>query len=200
MSVDFHIPLLRLNIFLLPGEQIPLHIVEERYKQLLEEAESQGQQFGLPYEDKRLKRHLVSICSLLRVTKRYESGALDIVVEAQSVGRLLHFEETVRGKLYPGGNVEEMDLHLDEPADEELLTMFMEYIRLKFGNELPLASVSKFKVMDVAASVALSNHDKAVFLGLPDQGARLYKLKQNLRYLNLLQAQEKSFEHGFIMN
>ena len=40
-----------LGIVLLPTEQIPLHIFEDRYQELIGECLSEGREFGLVYAD-----------------------------------------------------------------------------------------------------------------------------------------------------
>ena len=87
-----HIPFFPLNIFLLPGEQMPLHIFEPRYRQLFEEAEGRDFEFGLPYEDEELKRGFVSICRLQKVVKRYESGESDVIIESKRIAELKDYE------------------------------------------------------------------------------------------------------------
>jgi len=41
------IPMFPLSIFPLPGELVPLHIFEPRYRQLLQDAESRDISFGI---------------------------------------------------------------------------------------------------------------------------------------------------------
>src|SRR4051812_19079260 len=44
-----HLPLFPLPIVLLPNEVLPLHIFEERYRQMLKDVGEDRNMFGLPY-------------------------------------------------------------------------------------------------------------------------------------------------------
>lgn len=196
-----HIPLFPLNIFLLPGEQLPLHIFEPRYRQLFEEAENEGIEFGLPYEDEEQKGHYVSVCTLLKVTKRYESGESDVIIESQRVASLKEFESVYDGKLYPGGMVIPFETgSLIERPSEALMQEFQRFIQLKYGTKPLISNLQNYRLMDLAASTALSNTDKVKLLNLSTPERQDRFLLQSLQYLNLLLDQERSFENGFILN
>ncbi|MEZ4721802.1 MAG: hypothetical protein R2813_08015 [Flavobacteriales bacterium] len=100
-----HIALFPLNIFLLPGEQMPLHIFEKRYQQLFDEMESIGISVALPFKDEKSGNQFASICELVRITKRYKSGERDVIVECKSLHWLESQESVFPGKLYPGGTI-----------------------------------------------------------------------------------------------
>jgi hypothetical protein len=196
-----NIPLFPLNIFLLPGEQLPLHIFEPRYQQLFNEAKHEDLTFGLPLIIKEKGISLVSECKLVQVTKEYDNGESDVIVEAVEVGELLQYNPVYEGKLYPGGRIAyRNDFNLDLEAPDELLNLFREHIRLKFGNDQTYRQVAHYRLLDVAASIAMSNEDKVKLLTAECDEQRLKLLVNNLRYINLLHLQENSIENGFILN
>ncbi len=200
-SKGTHIPLFPLNIFLLPGEQLPLHIFEPRYRELFAEARLENITFGLPFTVKEKGLTLVSECRLLKVTKDYENGESDVIVEALEVGELLQFNNSYPGKSYPGGVFTYREnLKLDGPASDELLSVFREYISLKYGSRQPLRQMAHYRMLDVAASMAMSNEDKIKLLITESNEQREKILLNNLKYLNLLHRQENSIENGFILN
>ncbi len=196
---EHHIPFFPLNIFLLPGEQMPLHIFEPRYRQLFNEAESENVQFGLPFEDANLKRGYVSICRLLEVSKRYTTGELDVIIESLTIGKLKSFESAYPSKLYPGGVViNEKDSYLNTTPIDEVSEAFEKYISLIEG-KMPL-DVTDFRLVDIAASLKLSSTDKIKLIDTENVDKQNSILLRNLRYMNLLLDQEKSIENGFILN
>ena len=196
-----HIPFFPLNIFLLPGEQLPLHIFESRYRQLFKEAEDNGIEFGLPYEDKELKQGFVSVCRLIRVVKRYESGESDVIVEGRSIAELKDYEAIYEGKLYPGGYVSTWENPiLQERPSEELIEVFRKYIELKYGTRPQPSNIRNYRIVDLAASIAVSNQDKIKLIMMDTAEKQSRFLKGSIAYLNLLLAQEKSMENGFILN
>jgi len=196
-----HIPFFPLNIFLLPGEQLPLHIFEPRYRQLFEEAERSALDFGLPCEDDVLKRGFVSICHLLKVVKRYESGELDVIIEAKRIAELKDYEPVFGQKLYPGGYVREWNNEvLNEMPSDELVEVFREYIQLRYNTKPQPANIKNYKLVDLAASTALSNTDKMKLILLDSSERQDRFLMNAIKYLNLLLAQESSAENGIILN
>ena len=194
-----HIPFFPLNIFLLPGEQMPLHIFEPRYRQLFMEAESENVHFGLPYEDADLKRGYVSICRLLEVSKRYPTGELDVIIESLAISKLKSFESAYHSKIYPGGVViNEKESYLNSTPMDEVLEAFEMYISLIEG-KTPL-NFTEFQLVDIAASLKLSSTDKIKLIDTENVDKQNAILLRNLRYMNLLLEQEKSIENGFILN
>ncbi|MEX2596567.1 MAG: LON peptidase substrate-binding domain-containing protein [Salibacteraceae bacterium] len=200
-KTGLHIPLFPLNIFLLPGEQLPLHVFEPRYRQLFKEAEENVLDFGLPCSESEIGVELVSICRLVRVVKRYSTGESDVIIEAKYVATMDRFETVFPQKLYPGGfvNLVGFDHLLKEPT-EELMSEFRTYIELKFGTKPSPVNLGHYRFLDLAASVAMSNEEKMRLVLTKSTDKRNKQLTQTLRYLNLLLKQERSIENGFILN
>jgi Lon protease-like protein len=63
------IPMFPLSIFSLPGEIIPLHIFEPRYRQLLEDAEANDMAFGIYFNHVSNSEKLGSLVKLESVIK-----------------------------------------------------------------------------------------------------------------------------------
>ena len=77
------IPLFPLNVVLFPGEQLPLHIFEPRYRRMVRECLDAKAPFGMLLA---LPNGVVRVgctAEILEVVKRYEDGRMDIV----TVGR-----------------------------------------------------------------------------------------------------------------
>ena len=85
MGETVHIPIFPLAILPIPRELVPLHIFEPRYKQLLQDAETDDITFGIYFSH---EMNLASIGSLMRVEsiiKRYHGGEADIIVKCEDV-------------------------------------------------------------------------------------------------------------------
>ena len=54
------IPLFLLNVVLMPGTPLPLHIFEERYKQMVDECLESGAEFGMVLADESGTRRWVA--------------------------------------------------------------------------------------------------------------------------------------------
>src|SRR6056297_1865987 len=94
-----------LQVVVFPGERLPLHIFEERYKQLINDCEEEGSSFGIPvYFNNRLDYG--TEVALDKVVQSYTSGAKDILCKGMRVFRIADFEHELPGKLYAGGKVQ----------------------------------------------------------------------------------------------
>lgn len=121
-----------LQLALFPGEQVPLHIFEPRYKQLIGECVQQDIRFGIPaYFNGNISRIGTEV-RLLKVVKTYDNGELDIVIEGVRVFKIAEFRKDVPDKLYSGAIVEyqENDSATDKATVSALREKFAELMRL----------------------------------------------------------------------
>src|SRR6185436_5360311 len=109
-------PLFPLGIVLLPGEVVPLHIFEERFKQMIGECLDEEREFGILWlADDELKQ-VGCAARITQVLERFDDGRLNILVEGTTPFRL---ERRIGDMDYPAGDVELLD---DAPdLDEEAL-------------------------------------------------------------------------------
>ena len=70
-----------LGIALLPTELLPLHIFEDRYKELIGECLEEDGEFGLVYADDDGIRDVGTRARVSEVITRFEDGRLNILVE-----------------------------------------------------------------------------------------------------------------------
>ena len=109
------IGLFPLGIVLLPTEQVPLHIFEPRYRELIAECVASEEPFGLVYADDDGVRRTGTLASVVEVVERFDDGRMNIVVEGGERFRLLELTE---GRSFQTGTVEPL-VDLDDPADPE---------------------------------------------------------------------------------
>ncbi|MDB5241320.1 MAG: peptidase [Spirosoma sp.] len=98
-----------LNLIVYPGEDLNLHIFEQRYRQLINECIEEERTFGIPAF---INNNLPGFGTEMHVTtlhKRYDDGRMDIKSKGLGVFRLVNFENPIAGKLYAGGEVEMVD-------------------------------------------------------------------------------------------
>lgn len=77
------LPIFPLGVTLLPQEVLPLHIFEDRYKEMIGECLDHGSEFGIVLQKVEGLLRTGCTASVEKVAKRYEDGRLDIV----TVGR-----------------------------------------------------------------------------------------------------------------
>src|ERR671936_661008 len=97
------IGLFPLAAVLVPGELMPLHIFEERYKDLVADCRERGAEFALLYADSEGARELGTTGEVVEVVETFEDGRMNIVIRGGQVVRVV---ELTRGRSYMTGNVE----------------------------------------------------------------------------------------------
>jgi Lon protease-like protein len=97
------IGLFPLAAVLVPGELMPLHIFEDRYRRLIGDCEQRGQEFALLFADDDGTRELGCTAELVEVIERFDDGRLNVVVRGGEVVRVL---EITRGRAYITARVE----------------------------------------------------------------------------------------------
>src|SRR5215831_14039634 len=78
-----------LGVVLLPTERIPLHIFEDRYRELIGECIESDGEFGLLYADDDGLREVGCRAAVLEVLERFDDGRLNIVVEGRDRFRIV---------------------------------------------------------------------------------------------------------------
>lgn len=117
-----------LSIFPLPGELVPLHIFEPRYKQLLADAETKDFSFGIYFTHSANIDKIGSLVKLESVIKRHATGESDIIVKCIDLFHLDKLLRNYRDKLYPGGEVSFWNVDMNEPTTESLLQAYHDYL------------------------------------------------------------------------
>lgn len=167
-----HLALFPLEHIVFPGEKLPLHIFEKRYKQLIEDCENSGISFGIPvYIDKRLDYG--TEVELLKVVRRYDSGAKDILCRGLRVFKINNFHHHEKGKFYAGGDVEFLEDkdEATETSKNQLLELIFElYIHLEIPP--PKIDLPAFKSFTLAHKIGLSLHQEYSLLKLTSEKAR----------------------------
>ena len=170
------IGLFPLGLVLLPSEQVPLHIFEPRYRELIGESLEQGQPFGIVYADEDGLRQVGTLASVTEVVERFEDGRLNIVVEGSSRFRLLELTE---GRSFVTGRVEAVDDQHDpaEPADiERALALFARLVELTSAEVEPPPAETPELSFAIAGRFEFSPEIKQELLDESSERVRLARL------------------------
>lgn len=73
------LPLFPLDIVLLPGVPLPLHVFEPRYKEMIEECLEDKKPFGVIRASSDGVAEIGCTAEIVAVTKKYEDGRMDIL-------------------------------------------------------------------------------------------------------------------------
>jgi Lon protease-like protein len=78
------LPLFPLDLVLLPGCPLPLHIFEPRYKEMIAECRSQDSPFGIVRAVEKGFADVGCSAEIVSVVKEYDDGRLDIITEGRN--------------------------------------------------------------------------------------------------------------------
>jgi Lon protease-like protein len=165
-----------LGIVLLPSEQIPLHIFEDRYQELIGECLAEEQEFGLLYADEEGLREIGTRAAVTEILDRFEDGRLNIVAEGRERFRLLELTE---GRSFQTGIVEPLADEQDTADPEDTRHALELFHRLV---ELTGAEVEEPRLDAPQLSFELAGR----FEFAPELKQRLLQLTSEHRRMQLL--------------
>ncbi len=87
------IPLFPLNVVLLPGAPLPLHIFEPRYKEMVKECLAEKSEFGMLLSLPKGVARVGCTAEIVEVAKRYPDGRMDILTVGRAPFRVVELCE-----------------------------------------------------------------------------------------------------------
>jgi Lon protease-like protein len=182
-------PIFELPIVLLPGERIPLHIFEERYKRMVGRSIEEGEPFGIVLRDDDGARSIGCTAQIDDVLERFEDGRMNIVVSGGEPFRVL---DRFEAPDYPAGEVELMTDEALPAIDEDSATKareaFAELAERATGERPEPEELEGASAYAIAARIELPPETKQTLLELRDEDERMELLA------NALGAVEKALE------
>ncbi|MEM9000190.1 MAG: LON peptidase substrate-binding domain-containing protein [Bacteroidota bacterium] len=174
------LPLFPLQSVFFPGETVPLHIFEERYKQLIHDCREEAVTFGIPVYIENTIAYGTEV-QLVEVVTSYEGGEMDVVCVARQVFKILTFDNEMEGKLYAGGIVEFLEMENDAKNSlrQEVIEVLKQLYRL-MGVQFPETTLDKFNSYAFAHKMGLSFEQEYELLKLTKETDRLAYIKSHL--------------------
>jgi Lon protease-like protein len=175
------LPIFELPLVLLPGELLPLHIFEERYKRMIGRCLEHGEPFGVVFRDTEGGARRVGCeARVTEVTERFDDGRLNIVVTGERPFRVLDRFEAPE---FPAGEVEPVDPVVGEEDDVERSESGASSAREAFAELLERVGEEP----DHAALEALNSYAIAARVELPpDTKQRLLELRSEPERMAIL--------------
>ena len=165
-----------LPLVLLPTEQVPLHIFEERYQELIGECVEQDREFGLVYADDDGIRQIGTRARVADVLARFDDGRMNIVVEGRDRFKLL---ELTSGRSFTTGEVVPLEEE-DDPAEPESVDralLLFERLRDVTGSEVEVPSPTTFQLsFTLAGRVELATDVKIELLEEVSEAKRIERV------------------------
>jgi ATP-dependent Lon protease len=171
-DADAKLPIFELPVVLLPGELMPLHIFEERYKRMIGHCLEASEPFGIVYSDAEGARRIGCEARVTEVLERFDDGRLDIVVTGERPFRVLdRYEEPA----YPTGDVEPIT-EAGEAAGEEAdiaREAFAELVEKVSGEPADRDELADADSYGIAARVELPPETKQRLLEIRSEHDRM---------------------------
>src|SRR5262249_53739476 len=136
MASDLLLPLFPLEVVLLPGATLPLHIFEDRYKLMIGEAIEHASEFGIVLSKEESLLNVGCTAAVEKVIRHYPDGRLDILTAGRRRFEILFLDEQ---KAYLQAGVMFFD---DEPdtappeASRRLMQLYERVIQLLPGHAI----------------------------------------------------------------
>ncbi|MBV8429762.1 MAG: LON peptidase substrate-binding domain-containing protein [Solirubrobacterales bacterium] len=166
-------PLFPLGIVALPGELVPLHIFEERYKRMVNDCLASQQEFGIVWLSDDGLRENGCACAIDRVLERTEDGRMNLLTRGTRPFRVVERQAHLA---YPAGVIEFLE-DREEPVDPELQAKaheaYAELVRRATDGEPNPGDLAGLDAYGMAATVDFGPDAKQGLLDLRSENARL---------------------------
>jgi Lon protease-like protein len=180
------LPIFELPLVLLPGELLPLHIFEERYKRMIGHCVDAEEPFGIVFrDDEGSARRIGCTATVTEVTETFDDGRMNVVVTGGEPFRVL---DRFEASEYPSGEVEPIDVSTEttgEPGDDADLARdaFAQLVERVSGEPLDEGQIAGDDAYAIAARVELPAETKQRLLELRSEPERMRVLGNALRAL-----------------
>jgi Lon protease-like protein len=194
-------PLFPLQLVALPSELIPLHIFEERYKDMFARCMENQEEFGIVWIADDGLKETGCACEVAEVLETFDDGRVNLVARGTRPFRIEARQETFS---YPAGTVAFLDDRaepVDEPALAAAHATYADLVERATEREPDLDEIAGMSAYQMAATVEFGLDAKQGLLDLRSEAARLKLLtrlfRAALKRMELVErAQERAQSNG----
>jgi Lon protease-like protein len=120
------LPIFPLPLVLLPGMPLPLHVFEDRYKEMMADILPDNREFGIVFAKDEGIVNIGCTATVQKVVRRYEDGRLDLLASGQ---RRFEIDSLNEDRTYLQAEVE----YFDDEEEENIPRDLKEKALLAFG-------------------------------------------------------------------
>jgi Lon protease-like protein len=174
-------PLFPLALVALPGEEIRLHIFEERYRTMINLCIEQEREFGIVWLAEDELKPVGCACEIERVLDRMDDGRFNVLARATRPFRLLARDDSLA---YPAGTIAFLlddDEVRDEGAAEAARGSYSALVSAATDEEPDPDALAAMSAYAMAATIEFGLEAKQRLLELRSENARLRLLARLLR-------------------
>ena len=172
-EVEQDFPLFPLGLVALPGELIPLHIFEERYKTMMNECLEGEREFGIVWLSDDSLKSIGCAARIETVLERMDDGRMNLVARGTRPFRVVQRQGHLA---YPAGVIEFVNDRSEE-IDQALVAAardaYSELVKRATDRDPDEAELSEMDAYAMAATVDFGLEAKQGLLDLRSENARL---------------------------
>lgn len=175
--VSERFPLFPLGLVMLPGEVVPLHIFEPRYRLMIGECLDSETGFGVVWTGEDGLRDVGCGAEVTKVLERLEDGRMNILTQGTQA---FHLSRRIEDMPYPAGDVEWLE---DDPsgaadpgASEAARAAYADLVERVTETRPESADLDAMGAYDMAATIAFDAPEKQDLLELRDEDERMRRL------------------------
>jgi Lon protease-like protein len=172
-DVQHDFPLFELGLVALPGEIVPLHIFEERYRAMFAHCVDTESEFAILFSGPDGVAAVGCACAVTEVLERLEDGRMNVITRGTRPVRLLDRRQDLP---YPAGSVEVLRDDEEEPdaeAAREARDAYAELVEQATEKTPEAAEIAEMSAYAMAATVDFGMDAKQALLDLRSETARL---------------------------
>jgi Lon protease-like protein len=172
-AVSREFPLFPLGLVALPGELIPLHIFEERYKAMMADCLKDESEFGIVWLADDGLREIGCAMAIERVLERMDDGRMNLLTRGTRPFRVLERQGHLA---YPAGVIEfvqDADDELDSQLAETARAAYAELVKRATDREPGTDELEEMGAYDMAATVDFGPEAKQELLDLRSENSRM---------------------------
>ena len=182
-------PLFPLGLVLLPGEVVPLHIFEDRYKLMIGECIEAGTEFGIVWMADDGLKEVGCTARITQLLEQMEDGRMNILVQGDAPFRLLRRIEDMP---YPAGDVELLPEDEEAPPvpDNDARERYADLVERVTDSRPSTTDLEELDAYGMAATLDFALDAKQGLLELRSEDSRLERLS------DLFDATIKRLDHA----
>ena len=196
-------PLFLLPTVALPGELIPLHVFEERYKTMIGECIEREREFGIVWLSDESLREVGCAARIERVLERMEDGRMNVLVRGTRPFRVLERQSHLA---YPAGVVdfvEDRSEGVEPELQKSAHQAYAELVKRATDRDMDEDELGDMSAYAMAATVDFGLDAKQGLLDMRSENARLRLVtrlfRAAMKRLDLVErAQERARSNGKI--
>lgn len=183
-----------LEIVVLPGESVALHLFEPRYKQLFKDFKD-GSEFAIVYKDRKGLSSYGSLVYFEKVINEYPDETVDVIVKGSSIVLVEKFFELFPGKLYSA--IEASPVQCNWKASPNLVDKFKAFLcRI----DKQIAKSASIDLFYIANRLELDAESKNELMQQKSESEANCFLFNQINLMERLSEQEELLQQKFHLN